>query len=237
MARPGLAGVKPLPSDHAPKPMANINANASGVKVTLAGEKALRILRHDNGRSDELVMLAIGRALADWSGSDRALIESLSHGRRLSGLDVSRSIGCFLTYQPVLVDGRDGLATADAVADLRDQMEQAWSFDALRFYAPDQVLRDRMEALPKAEVLYNFVGRPVESKAAAALQVVVDEDRGRDTPEDGVRDHKIAIMAEIIEDKMITLTLVYCTAIHDEGTIRTLGDHVIESLEAMADAR
>ncbi|MEM7041660.1 MAG: SDR family oxidoreductase [Pseudomonadota bacterium] len=229
--------VRPLPLDRPSEPMANINANASGVKVTLEGEKALRILRHDDGRSDELVMLAIGRALAAWSGSERALIESLSHGRRLSGLDVSRSIGCFLTYQPMLLDGRDNLSTADGVAALRGQMEQAWSFDALRFYASDQALRDRIEALPRAEVLYNFVGRPIESKAAAALQVVVDEDRGRDTPEDGVRDHKIAIMAEIIEDRMITLTLVYCTAIHDEGTIRKLGERVIESLEAMADAQ
>ncbi len=229
--------VKPLPVDHAPTPMANINANASGVKVTLEGEKALRILRHDDGRSDELVMLAIGRALADWSGADRALIESLSHGRRLSGLDVSRTIGCFLTYQPVLIDGRQMLATADAVVGLRGQMADAWSFDALRFYAPDQTLRERMEALPRADVLYNFVGRPIESQAAAALQVVTDEDRGRDTPEDGVRDHKIAIMAEIIEDKAITLTLVYCTVIHDEATIEALGRCVIENLEAIADER
>jgi len=229
--------VKPVPEDHPSRPLANINANASGVKVTLEGEAALRILRHDSGRADQLVMLAIGRAVAAWSGTDRALIESLSHGRRLSSLDVSRTIGCFLTYQPVLVDGRDTVATGDAVAALRDQLEQAWSFDALRFYAPDQVLRDRMEALPRAEVLYNFVGRPIESTSAAALKVVVDEDRGRDTPEDGVRDHKIAIMAEIIEDRMITLTLVYCTAIHDEETIRTLGQCVIENLEAIADAK
>ena len=225
--------VNPLPSEHPERSGANINANASGVRVTLEGEHAARVLRHDSGRADELVLLALGRAFAGWSGTDCALIESLSHGRRLSGLDVSRSIGCFLTYQPVLVDGRDHVATPAAVADMRAQLEQAWSFDALRFYAPDDGLRAQMDALPKAEILYNFVGRPIESKPAAALQVV-DEDRGRDTPEDGVRDHKIAVMAEVIGDHTIALTFVYATTLHERSTIDRLGQRVIGHLEAIA---
>ncbi|MGI9504073.1 MAG: condensation domain-containing protein, partial [Geminicoccaceae bacterium] len=213
---------------------ANINANASGVRVTLEGEKATLVLRHDSGRADELVLLALGRAFAGWSGTDCALIESLSHGRRLSGLDVSRSIGCFLTYQPVLIDGRDYVTAAEAVSGIRAQLEEAWSFDALRFYAPEDGLRADMEALPKAEILYNFVGRPIESKPAAALKVV-DEDRGRDTPEDGVRDHKIAVMAEVIGDATIALTFVYATALHERATIEALGRRTINHLEAIAD--
>lgn len=226
--------VKPLPSDHPSGSGANINANASGVRVTLEGDKAVRLLRHDSGRADELVLLALGRAFAGWSGSDSALIESLSHGRRLSGLDVSRSIGCFLTYQPVLIDGREHVATDEAISGMRAQLEEAWSFDALRFYAPEDALRAEMDALPRAEILYNFVGRPIESKTAAALQVV-EEDRGRDTPEDGVRDHMIAVMAEVIGDATIALTFVYATTLHEQATIEGLGRRVIGHLEAIAD--
>ncbi|MGH1480694.1 MAG: SDR family oxidoreductase [Geminicoccales bacterium] len=225
--------IKTLPIDRPLTAEANINANAQSVRLAIEGDVVARILRHEAGRADELIMIALGQALAAWSGADQALIESLNHGRRVIDINVARTVGCFLTYAPVLIDGHENRPLSEATSELRSRMERAWNFDTLRLYGEDEALRQRLNALPRAEVLYNFVGRRIDTEMGALFEVT-DEDRGRDNAADGRRDHKIAILAEVVGDSVIELNLVYSTAIHEKATIEALANSVAARLEAMA---
>ena len=57
------------------------------------------------------------------------------------------------------------------------------------------------------------------------------DDRGRDTDPEGVRDHLLSVMAEIIDDETIELVFVYSQATHDRPEIEELATLVVASLE------
>jgi hypothetical protein len=192
-------------------------------------------------RPDELVLLALMRALANWSGGDTALVDVLGHGRRLPlDLDVSRSVGMFLSYSPVLIDfGPSADLSARPLAELIDQLRAElahnWRLDPVRCYAGPEV-GDPIRQLPRAQVLFNFVGRAIATDEAAML-APGHEDRGPESDPGGQRDHPLAVKAEMIDDDTFEVSFVYSTALHDAQTVEQLAKATGEALiELMARA-
>ena len=185
--------------------------------------------RGNDARLDEHILDALAAAVAEWSGSDVAYVDVLGHGRRLPvAVDVSRSVGMFITYSPVLVDVRAD--DAERLGDLRSDLDRGWSFDVLRHHGT-QATQERLAPLPRAEVLYNFVGRPVASDPSALL-VTVDEPKGVETDPSGRRDHLLAVRAEVVGDREVELVFVFSTRHHERSTIEAVAERTRELLTA-----
>ncbi|HYH08470.1 MAG TPA: amino acid adenylation domain-containing protein [Thermoanaerobaculia bacterium] len=56
------------------------------------------------GRGHEIVLTALGIALRKWCGAERTVVDVESHGRTLPGVDVSRTVGWFTTFYPVVLE-------------------------------------------------------------------------------------------------------------------------------------
>lgn len=209
----------------------NRNVDADGIRFRLGAEASAALLRNDHARAEELITIALGSAVAEFSDSSVALIETLSHGRRLAGLETSRTVGMFLNYAPVVVGRLDEPERVEsAVAELRRQQETAWSFDVLRYYTPDEQLRDFLRSAPRAEVLLNFVGRSLGSDDSGFFAFDLSG-HGSDTAPDGYRDHALAVMAEIDSEDTVELLIVFSKALHSSEQISRLGEQIVERLE------
>ena len=211
--------VMPIPRDH-PGEIANRNSEASAVEISVSPSELAEVVERTGARPDEVALLSLAEALADWSGTSTALIDVMGHGRRLPlDLDVSRSIGMFMTYSPVLIE-RDVQSLERQLRNLRSDLEDGWSFDALRFYGAAEIGRGMAE-LPRAEVLFNYVGRAIASDADALL-IPTEESRGPETDPGGLRDHPIAVRVDQLEDDGLKLVFVYSTRLHQRATIERL---------------
>ncbi|MCP3990582.1 MAG: hypothetical protein GY724_16000, partial [Actinomycetia bacterium] len=222
--------VRPLPVDRDAGPDTNRNKTVGVVTTPVASAELMAATATSDHRPDELLLLALMRALATWSGADAALVDVLGHGRRLPlEVDVSRSVGMFLSYSPVFVEFASGASdSATLVEGLRTELAANWRFDPVRSYGLGEI-GGPVRLLPRAQVLFNFVGRAIATDDNALLAAVHDE-RGPESDPGGKRDHPLAVKAELIDDNTYELSFVYSTTIHDDATIEHLAKLTGEAL-------
>ena len=225
--------VRALPTDRAADLGANRNETVGVVVTAVAGTDMVARGSMSGARPDELILLGLAKALAAWSETDVALVELLGHGRRLPvSVDVSRSVGMFLTYSPVLVDFGQEQGPERLLVLLREAIADGWRFDPVRYYGASD-LAATLRALPRSSVLFNYVGRAIATDATAGLATAT-EDRGPESDPGGRRDHALAVKAEMVNDETFELSFVYSKAIHDEATIERLAKATTEALIGLA---
>ncbi len=124
---------------------------------------------------NDLLLTALARTLAAWTGSPRLLVEMEGHGREdlFPEVDVSRTVGWFTSIFPVLldldgsVDGSPGPARpailGDQIQRVRDQLRsvpnRGFGYGILRYLAPDPALRAALTAAPAPQVNFNYLGQ------------------------------------------------------------------------------
>lgn len=201
-------------------PAGNTNGTASATSLTFDAATSARLLRSGGVRSDEILLLALGSALRSWCESSQAIgIDVLGHGRRDLDLDVSRTLGFFLSYSPVWLPDS---CTAD---ELRRQLTTAWTFDPIRFAYPGATLH-----WTRPRVLFNYVGRPITSNEPRVLEVV-EEAKGPDTVPENRRDHDLAFMVGISDADDVVVTAVFNRSQFDREEIDQLLELVQDQVE------
>ncbi|WP_442953274.1 amino acid adenylation domain-containing protein [Paenibacillus sp. IHB B 3084] len=103
---------KPLPKD-----FANDNAllgDSEVVTVRWTKQETDLLLKQAHRaystEMNDLLLAALGKAVYDWSGSERVLVNLEGHGREsiLSDVDITRTVGWFTSQFPVVLDGSLG---------------------------------------------------------------------------------------------------------------------------------
>ncbi|WP_017578196.1 non-ribosomal peptide synthetase [Nocardiopsis kunsanensis] len=114
-------------------------------------------------RIDDVLLAALGRVLADWTGSGRVLVEKEGHGREdlFEDVDLSRTVGWFTTIYPVLLELPEEADWARTVTAVKRRTRNAPSgigFGALRYLdeGPDT---EPLRRLPELPVSFNYLGR------------------------------------------------------------------------------
>ena len=135
-----------------------------------------------------------------------------------SPIDVSRTVGYFLTYSTVLVDLSDSAPEPLAV-QLAIGPQRGWTLDLLR--------EGDLADAPRAQVLFNFVGREIDVQSDSLWSIAEDVDRGPETDTEGRRDHPLAVYMETGDDR-IRIRFVYSMKMHAESTMTSLAQSMIE---------
>src|SRR5262249_11086363 len=114
---------------------------------------------------DQLLLSALAEAATSWAGDAALLVDVERHGREpiANEADVSNTVGWFTAISPVLLrPGAPGEWGA-ALADIRSQSQQALhngiGYGLLRYMHDDSTIRGSLEALPQAEISFNYLGR------------------------------------------------------------------------------
>jgi amino acid adenylation domain-containing protein/non-ribosomal peptide synthase protein (TIGR01720 family) len=162
------AEARPLPLDE--PAAANTESNSHHLSLTLSGAQTDRLLRTLPDRQgvtlDAVLLTALTETLAEWSGQTALVVRFESYGRQeLAGhetIDLNRTVGWFTSTYPLTIQRFAGSALKRiryTLDTLRQVADGGISFGALQHFHPDAAIHQQFTALPKGEVVYNYLGQ------------------------------------------------------------------------------
>ena len=223
----------------------NTVAAMRSVTVTLDRERTTALLQQVpevyRTRVDDVLLSALGRVLAEWTGRRRIAVDLEGHGREehlLDGVDLSRTVGWFTTMFPVALNipgdvpgGGWGETLKSVKEQLRAVPAQGIGYGALRHLAADSPLADAAEP----RISFNYLGQFDWSDAGGttgddALVRTVRGGLGGDAAADSPRAHLLDIVGRV-ERRCLEITWYYGSGTHSEETVSRLAGEMLRALE------
>ncbi|MFI2608323.1 non-ribosomal peptide synthase/polyketide synthase [Kitasatospora sp. NPDC018619] len=229
------ACAEPLPVDGEG---ANTAADLREVTVRLDRARTDALLREVPAvyrtRIDDVLLTALGRVLADWTGRGTVAVGLEGHGREdrlFEGLDLSRTVGWFTALYPVALSvpaGDWGTALKAVKEQLRAVPDRGLGYGALRHLAGDAALA----GAPAPGIAFNYLGRFDWSADGAALVRAVPGGLGGAQAPGTERAHLLDVVARV-EDGELAISWYHSAARHRTGTVTRLAEAVLGALEAI----
>ncbi|MBB5803971.1 amino acid adenylation domain-containing protein/non-ribosomal peptide synthase protein (TIGR01720 family) [Saccharothrix ecbatanensis] len=202
----------------------NTVASQREVTVRLTADETAALLRDVPGvyrtQVNDVLLTALGRVLADWTGRSRVLVDLEGHGREelFTDVDLSRTVGWFTTVFPVALDVPDGgwgAALKSVKEQLRAVPRRGIGYGALRHLA-----RTAPGCDPR--ISFNYLGRFAEDQRDLALSV----------DPNAPRPHLLDVVGQVRGDRL-AFTFHYSENAHDAATITRLADGFAEALRGI----
>ncbi|WP_452603487.1 amino acid adenylation domain-containing protein, partial [Saccharothrix hoggarensis] len=214
---------------------ANTSGTVRGVTAELDAETTRALLQDVPGvyrtQVNDVLLSALGRVLAEWTGRDRVVVDLEGHGRDgdfLDGVDLSRTVGWFTSVFPVALEapaGSDdwGSVLKSVKERLRSVPRKGIGHGALRH------LRGGGTTGHPA-VAFNYLGQFAGAAGGTAFRTVrgLAADAAPDTP----RPHLLDVVGAV-EDKRLRLTWYFSGRVHEESTVRGLVEAMAEALRGI----
>ncbi|MEC7803537.1 MAG: SDR family NAD(P)-dependent oxidoreductase [Pseudomonadota bacterium] len=245
------SAVRCLPTDFPETRKHNTNNSAQEVCATFT-EAETDSLLYGSKKSDPEVILAtaLAQSLADWTGSETVLFDQYRHGRDAlpAGIDTSHTTGFFISHNPLVIDLSEAHSPEVRLATVQKQFQavpnKGYGYDLLRCLSGDPGISDKLNSIPRSEVLFNYRGRLTDIFADSTLFTLsselsgsVDDPRGISITAThdphGIRYYPISISADIVNRRLI-VKFVYSKNLHSLSTVIELRDAFSESLRTMS---
>jgi len=183
----------------------------------------------------DLLLTALARGLAHFSGSDRVSMTLEGHGREAiaEDIDVTRTVGWFTTVYPVWIavdpDAGDGDTIKSVKEQLRAVPSKGMSFGLLR-YLGDEAGRERLGAMAEPQLLFNYLGQLDQAlPESSPLRLAEGETGSPHAPSDKRR--ALLDLGVAVSGGRLTMTWLYSANVHEASTIDELADRTMESLQ------
>ena len=151
---------------------------------------------------EELLITALTLSITKWCNNPELLLGIERHGRNLSGapFDLSRSVGWFTAYYPVLLNIEQPDNPETALKAVKNQLQKihksGLSYGLLRYTEGKTSLDQR------PPVVFNFLGkRGVTNKAALGSVQVVEQDTRHPNSE---RNYYLEVNAMLVDNEIVT---------------------------------
>lgn len=234
--------VHSLPLDYPNQQAHNTNESGRALSVSLSVEetRALFYQTRNITHKVDLLLTALVQTLASWAGTDTLLFDVMGHGRGdvIEGLDLSRTVGFFISYTPMAIQlPEDGASPVfEAVSEqLRRVFDKNMHFDLLRYLSEDMDIVTKLQSLPRAEVLFNYEGRRTQlaSLPKGSMFRPAPEHSGATHGPDGLRYYPLAIYGSVYQDQL-SFNFVYSQNLHKRSTIDKLAQTFMDALRALS---
>jgi amino acid adenylation domain-containing protein/thioester reductase-like protein/non-ribosomal peptide synthase protein (TIGR01720 family) len=266
---PGRPAVPPLPVD-LPLPAgagatdANATARAGGpsaggpadagrvatearARAALSAGETRRLLqeagRAYRTRTEELLLAALARAFAAWTGEPRLLLDLEGHGREVpagiggeGAVDLSRTVGWLTAIHPVLLDLQgtgDGLG--ETILAVKEQLRavpgKGVGYGLLRYLAPRREVREGLAAQPVPQVVFNYLGQ-LDGATAGTRFAAAEEGSGPTRSARQRRRYALEVQAAIAEGRL-RVSFAYSTALHRAETVERLAAGFLDELRRL----
>jgi amino acid adenylation domain-containing protein/non-ribosomal peptide synthase protein (TIGR01720 family) len=230
----------PLPVDR-PEGENTVGALAS-VTVELSPESTEALLRRApaawHTRVDDLLLAALARTVARWTGGARVRIDLEGHGREeiAPGIDLSRTVGWFTAIHPVTIDLTGAEAPGEAIRTVKEQLRavphHGLGWGLLRWLG-DREESERLAALPPAEIAFNNLGQLDNALGPAGRWEPAPEASGLPQSPRGERGHLFEVNAMVLDGRL-RVDWGYAGR-HDRATIQRLAEGFRAELEGLID--
>ncbi|MFT4433836.1 amino acid adenylation domain-containing protein [Caballeronia sp. 15715] len=182
---------------------------------------------------NDLLLTALGRALCNWSGSERIRIDLEGHGREtiFGDVDLSRTVGWFTSLYPVSLDpqGDVGAALGRVKEALRGVPDRGLGFGMLK-YLGDEADRRALCSIEPSRVVFNYLGQFDQSFDATSAWQPAPESAGRSQDEGAPLPHDLSVSGKVL-DGALTLSIGYSAERYRTSTVEGLIDMIRVELE------
>ncbi|MEU4445217.1 non-ribosomal peptide synthase/polyketide synthase [Actinosynnema sp. NPDC050801] len=231
-----------LPVDH---DGANAAESVREVTVRLPRRETDALLHQVPGvyrtQVNDVLLSALGRALATWTGRDRVLITLEGHGREdvPDDLDVSRTVGWFTSQFPFAlhVPAEEWGAVLKSVKEqVRAIPRRGAGYGALRYLSAPGSPAAALREDPWPRVSFNYHGRwDVASDADdTGLYRARCAPVGRESAPGNARAHLLDVVGVVAAGEL-ELTWLYSEQVHDEAVVRRLAEDVLAALREIVE--
>ncbi|OIK28411.1 non-ribosomal peptide synthetase [Streptomyces malaysiense] len=213
----------------------NTMADVREVTVRLDRDRTDALLRRVPGvyrtRVDDVLLTALGRVLADWTGHGTVAVGLEGHGREdqlFEDVDLSRTVGWFTSLYPVALTvpaGDWGTALKAVKEQLRAVPDRGLGYGVLRHLVRDARLTDA----PAPAISFNYLGRFDWSGPGGTLVGAVPGGLGGAEAPGSERPHLLDVVARV-EDDRLEITWYYSAGRHHEETVTGLAEGVLRAL-------
>ncbi|WP_410575114.1 amino acid adenylation domain-containing protein [Amycolatopsis sp. cmx-4-61] len=183
---------------------------------------------------NDVLLGALGRVLAEWTGGDEVALELEGHGREelFGGVDLTRTVGWFTTHYPVvLAVPRAGWA--EVLKSVKEQLRaipsQGLGYGALRYRDGSALGAGR-----RPEVVFNYLGRfdtasaePGGLYAGWCPNPGTDGRAGRRGP--------LLEISGYVQDTELELRWDYAPEVHHAETVTRLAERFRAALERIVE--
>ncbi|OQO89834.1 hypothetical protein B1813_18455 [Saccharomonospora piscinae] len=225
--------VPALPRDYdAGQPNEERSARRVSVRLSAAETDALlhQVPAAYRTQVNDVLVAALSRVLARWTGGERVLIAMEGHGREdlFPGVDLSRTVGWFTSVYPVPVTVSPTASVGDLLKSvkqqLRDVPRRGIGYGALRH------LTDTPITAAEPEVSFNYLGQ--WDSEASSLFTSRTFDVGTDRGPRNARPFLLDVVGSVAEGSL-ELVWVYSEEAHRADTVRSLADEMAATLRAI----
>ena len=192
---------------------------------------------------NEVLLTALVRALTPWTGSQSLLVDLEGHGREeiLEAVDLSRTVGWFTTIFPVVLDCGDSQTTVEVLRSVKEQLRtipnRGIGYGLLRYASSDSAVAEKLQALPQAEVRFNYLGQVDRALLDSSMFTVAALPTGPAQSLKAERTYPLNIIGTVTGGEL-RLEWTYSENLHREETIVGLARHYIDELrELIAQSR
>lgn len=189
---------------------------------------------------NEVLLTALVQAFGRWTGKARLLIDLEGHGREalFEDVDLSRTVGWFTTIFPVWLDlegVRDaGEALKSIKAQLRRIPNKGIGYGMLRYLSEDAEIEEKMRAVPRADVSFNYLGQWAEKESDPASVELAVESSGPTRSPRASRSYLLEIDGSCIQGQL-TLNWTYSETVHRRSTVESLAQDFATELRSLID--
>ncbi|WP_392534069.1 amino acid adenylation domain-containing protein [Nostoc sp. C117] len=221
----------------------NDNTIASTVSVSLSlTEEQTRALLQDvpsayNTQINDVLLTALAQSFAQWTGESSLLVDLEGHGREdlFEDVDLSRTVGWFTTLFPVHLQLEEVDHPGEALKLVKEQLRRipnrGIGYGVLRYLQPDETIRTKLQALPQAQVSFNYLGQFDRVLNASAVLGLAKEMKAAQSLLNQ-RSHLLGISG-FIRAERLEMTWAYSEKIHKKETIERLAFGFMEALRSL----
>ncbi|WP_395611254.1 non-ribosomal peptide synthetase [Pseudomonas sp. B22129] len=215
------------------------NRDADTVSVRLDAEHTRQLLQQAPSayrtQVNDVLLTALARVLCRWSGHESTLIQLEGHGREtlFDEIDLTRSVGWFTSAYPLrLTPQAEPGASIKAIKEqLRGVPHKGLGYGVLRYLA-DDLIQQTLQALPHAQITFNYLGQFDQSFGADALFHPLDESAGLAHDPDAPLPNVLSVDSQVYGGELV-LRWTFSRERHDLQTIRELAEAYLAELQSL----
>jgi non-ribosomal peptide synthase protein (TIGR01720 family) len=225
----------------------NTEESLRSIVVSLSVEDTDALLKETSGEADtrinEMLLAALVRTLARWSGNPTQMITVTGHGRQaiVDEVDLSRTAGWFNTLYSAIFDIEGAASPEDALAEVKTKLRavpnEGQGLNLLRCLNGDAEIVRQLKPLPRADIIFNYRGRAENYErsipSASSIRIVPTmKFPGAIESPLNQRPCLLWWTGQIEEDKLYVY-FAYSKNIHHHETIARLAGDYLSELQAL----
>lgn len=218
---------------------ANTIAEARTLSVSLDADETRALLQEVPVRYrtqiNEVLLTALVRAFAQWTGSPSLLVDLEGHGREeiVDDVNLSRTIGWFTTIFPVVLDCGRAQSPVEALQLVKEQLRAipncGIGYGLLRYASGDDKVTEMLKGLPLSEVRFNYLGQVDRVLLDSSMFGFTSQSSGPAQTAKAPRAYLINIIGQISGGEL-RLDWTFSESIHRQETITRLAQGFVAEL-------